>query len=119
MTEGSAVKRLGLMALLLIATMGALSCAASTSTTSTASPGVPTAVVPDLVGLTPYDATHQLDLLGLQVQTQGSADPWAGRVDRQSPLAGSIVARGSTVMLFVSAGATTSAAPTTTTVTGT
>jgi hypothetical protein len=79
---------------------------------------MPTVVVPDLVGLTPYDATHQLDLLGLQVRTQGSADPWTGRVDRQRPLAGTTVARGSTVVLSVSAGTTTTGAITTTTAPG-
>lgn len=81
---------------------------------------MPTVVVPDLVGLTPYNATHQLDLLGLQVQTQGSGySAWTGRVDRQRPLAGTIVAVGSTVVLVVSEVTATTAATATTTAAGT
>jgi hypothetical protein len=62
-------------------------------------PGV---AVPNLVNLTPYDATHQLALIGLQVETQGTGDPYAGIVWRQSPVAGTMVAKGSTVVLSVS-----------------
>jgi beta-lactam-binding protein with PASTA domain/tRNA A-37 threonylcarbamoyl transferase component Bud32 len=70
------------------------------------STGVPQVTIPPLVGQTPVAATQQLVGLGLTVTqaNEPSATVPSGQVTRTDPPAGTAVAKGSSVTLYVSTG---------------
>jgi len=77
------------------------------------SSGKPQVSIPSLVGQDPATAGQELGSLGLKVTTQNESSTTIqqGFVTRTSPPAGSAVAVGSTVTVFVSTGAPTVAVP--------
>jgi serine/threonine-protein kinase len=70
------------------------------------STGLPQVTIPSLVGQTPVAATQQLVGLGLTVTqaNEPSATVPSGQVTRTDPSAGTAVAKGSSVTLYVSTG---------------
>jgi serine/threonine-protein kinase len=75
--------------------------------------GKPQVPIPSLVGQDPATAGQELGALGLKVTTQNESSTTIqqGFVTRTSPPAGTAVAVGSTVTVFVSTGAPTVAVP--------
>jgi serine/threonine-protein kinase len=75
--------------------------------------GKPEVSIPSLVGQDPATAGQELGALGLKVTTQSESSTTIqqGFVTRTSPPAGSAVAVGSTVTVYVSTGAPTVAVP--------
>ena len=87
---------------------------AGTRVTLTVSLGANETKVPNVVGMTPEEAQHEIEAAGLKF-TQGSGeyskDTAEGRVARQSPAAGETVTNGATVTYYLSLGAEKSAVP--------